>query len=193
MHDITQLIASILWNRSWFSCTRVNVYVMHYCSNQLLCQEGCMLVLAIHFLSSTIEILNKWLWFTQTAEKNSTCLEDLFLHWKQTYKHLEQENSLAWVLPSYREFSRQLLTGFWWHILRYVNKAFQYTLCSIYRGLWGWWLSGCHQHWKLKLRCSAVADLGGCKCTPLWRLVMYFCIHNCTIPSNDYAAVACQQ
>ena len=25
----------------------------------------------------------------------------------------------------------------------------------------------------------------------LWRLVMYFCIHNCTSPSNDYAAVAC--
>ena len=32
---------------------------------------------------------------------------------------------------------------------------------------------------------------GGCKCTPLWRLVMYFCVHNCTSPSNDYAAVAC--
>ena len=26
------------------------------------------------------------------------------------------------------------------------------------------------------------------KCTPLWRLVMYFCVHNCTSPSNDYAA-----
>jgi len=25
---------------------------------------------------------------------------------------------------------------------------------------------------------------------PLWRLVMYFCVHNCTSPSNDYAAVA---
>jgi len=25
----------------------------------------------------------------------------------------------------------------------------------------------------------------------LWWLVMYFCIHNCTSPSNDYAAVAC--
>ena len=31
----------------------------------------------------------------------------------------------------------------------------------------------------------------GCKCTPLWWLVMYFFIHNCTSPSNDYAAVAC--
>ena len=31
----------------------------------------------------------------------------------------------------------------------------------------------------------------GCKCTPLWRLVMYFCVHNCTSPSYDYAAVAC--
>ena len=25
----------------------------------------------------------------------------------------------------------------------------------------------------------------------LWWLVMYFCIHNCTSPSKDYAAVAC--
>jgi len=34
---------------------------------------------------------------------------------------------------------------------------------------------------------------GGGKCTPHWRLVMYFCLHNCTSPSwsNDYAAVAC--
>ena len=24
----------------------------------------------------------------------------------------------------------------------------------------------------------------GCKCTPLWRLVVYFCVHNCTSPSN---------
>ena len=31
----------------------------------------------------------------------------------------------------------------------------------------------------------------GHKCTPLWRLVMYFCVHNCTSPSNDHAAVAC--
>ena len=31
----------------------------------------------------------------------------------------------------------------------------------------------------------------GCKCTPLWQLVMYFSLHNCTSPSNDYAAVAC--
>jgi len=37
----------------------------------------------------------------------------------------------------------------------------------------------------------SVADLGGYKCTPLWWLVIYFCLHNCTSPSNDYAAVAC--
>ena len=24
-----------------------------------------------------------------------------------------------------------------------------------------------------------------------WELVMYFCVHNCTSPSNDYAAVGC--
>ena len=26
---------------------------------------------------------------------------------------------------------------------------------------------------------------------PLWRLVIYFCIHNCMSPSNDYVAVVC--
>ena len=31
----------------------------------------------------------------------------------------------------------------------------------------------------------------GCKCTPLWQLVMYFCINKCTSPSNDYTAVEC--
>ena len=31
----------------------------------------------------------------------------------------------------------------------------------------------------------------GGKCTPLWRRVMYFCVHNCTSPSNDNAGVAC--
>ena len=32
---------------------------------------------------------------------------------------------------------------------------------------------------------------GGYKCTPLWQLVIYFCVHNCMSPSNEYAAVAC--
>jgi len=39
-----------------------------------------------------------------------------------------------------------------------------------------------------------VADLGWVRevqMHPLWRLIMYFFIHNCTSPSNDYAAVAC--
>ena len=39
-----------------------------------------------------------------------------------------------------------------------------------------------------------MADLRGvrgCKCTPLWRLVMYFCVHIWASPSNDYTAVAC--
>ena len=38
-----------------------------------------------------------------------------------------------------------------------------------------------------------VADLRGvkCKCTPLWQLVIYFCIHICISPSNDYTVVAC--
>ena len=34
-------------------------------------------------------------------------------------------------------------------------------------------------------------EVRGCKCTSLWRLVMYFCVHTCTSPSNDYTAVAC--
>ena len=32
---------------------------------------------------------------------------------------------------------------------------------------------------------------GGANAPPLWRLVMYFCLHNCTSPSNDYAGMAC--
>jgi len=36
----------------------------------------------------------------------------------------------------------------------------------------------------------SVADLGGAN-ELSWQLVMYFCTHNCTSPSNDYAAVAC--
>jgi len=34
----------------------------------------------------------------------------------------------------------------------------------------------------------------GTQMHPLWRLVMYFCVHtcNCTSPSNDYAAEACR-
>ena len=35
----------------------------------------------------------------------------------------------------------------------------------------------------------AVADSGGAN--PLRRLVMYFCVNNCTSPSNDYTAVEC--
>ena len=51
--------------------------------------------------------------------------------------------------------------------------------------------------WWLNWHTVTVADLGrgggggGASATPLWQLVMYFCDHNCTSPSNDYAAVAC--
>ena len=31
---------------------------------------------------------------------------------------------------------------------------------------------------------------GGANAPPLWRLVMYFCVHICTSQSNDYTAVA---
>ena len=31
----------------------------------------------------------------------------------------------------------------------------------------------------------------GCKCIPLWRLVMYFCVHIAMSTSNDYTAVVC--
>ena len=40
----------------------------------------------------------------------------------------------------------------------------------------------------------SVVDLGGVRGVqmhPLWQLVMYFCVHNFTSTSNDYAAVAC--
>ena len=43
----------------------------------------------------------------------------------------------------------------------------------------------------LNIHTYTVADLGRGKGTPLWRLVMYFCVNNCTSPSNDYTAVAC--
>ena len=43
----------------------------------------------------------------------------------------------------------------------------------------------------LRVKFSGGFRGGGCKCTPLWWLVVYFCIHNCTSPSNGYAAVAC--
>ena len=49
-------------------------------------------------------------------------------------------------------------------------------------------------HGSPSLYLTPVADLGGvrgCKCTPLWRLVMYFCVRNYTSPSNDYTAVVC--
>ena len=32
---------------------------------------------------------------------------------------------------------------------------------------------------------------GGANAPPFWGLVMYFCVHICTSPSNDYTAVAC--
>ena len=46
-------------------------------------------------------------------------------------------------------------------------------------------------HSRHEIVINPVADLGGANAPPLWRLVMYFCVHNCTSPSNDYAAVAC--
>jgi len=41
---------------------------------------------------------------------------------------------------------------------------------------------------------TSVADLGGVRGVqmhPPLAVVMYFCVHNCTSSSNDYAAVAC--
>jgi len=32
---------------------------------------------------------------------------------------------------------------------------------------------------------------GGANAPPLWRRVMYFCVHNCTSRWNDCAEVAC--
>ena len=44
------------------------------------------------------------------------------------------------------------------------------------------------------LRFTAVADLGGVRGVqmhPPFAAINVFCVHNCTSPSNDYAAVAC--
>ena len=49
-----------------------------------------------------------------------------------------------------------------------------------------------NDHLNCLLGSISVADLRGvrgCKCTHLWRLVMYFCVHICTSPS--YTAVTC--
>ena len=49
---------------------------------------------------------------------------------------------------------------------------------------------------SVEVKCTCVSSggfrggKGGCKCTPLWQLVMYFCVRTCTSPSNDYTAVA---
>jgi len=43
--------------------------------------------------------------------------------------------------------------------------------------------------YKSPLTSFSVADLGGLGGANA-PLVMYFCVHNCTSPSNDYAAVA---
>ena len=78
-------------------------------------------------------------------------------------QHLEWENHSAWVLSWQREFAGRPLTEFWRHILsgcQVCDWGIQYHLCSIYRGLWGWWLSGCRsslaERWWLKPEVSWV-------------------------------------
>ena len=45
----------------------------------------------------------------------------------------------------------------WWYVLsgcQVYNQGIQYHVCSTYRGLWVWWLSGCRSsvtdHWQVK-------------------------------------------
>ena len=48
--------------------------------------------------------------------------------------------------------------------------------------------------WSTTAHSSAVADLGGVRGVqmhPPLAASNVFCVHNCTSPSNDYAAVAC--
>ena len=59
-------------------------------------------------------------------------------------------------------------------------------------------LNGCHQSTQMNIDMRIVFVVAknsgrfkGCKCTPLWWLVINFCVHICTSPSNDYTAVAC--
>ena len=46
-----------------------------------------------------------------------------------------------------------------------------------------------YMHLNLFTPAKCSGRFKGCKCTPLWQVVMY--VHICTSPSNDYAAVAC--
>ena len=50
-------------------------------------------------------------------------------------------------------------------------------------------LSNCSCH-KLAISVDIGKCEGGDSSGGFWRLVVYFCLHNCTSPSNDYAAVA---
>ena len=89
-----------------------------------------------------------------------------------------------------RTFNTHVLSGWGFLFVGYYAKSWSH--CS-------YWKHGLHDYrgalWWYTPPPSpeAVADVGGGggKCNPLWWLVMYFCVHNCTNPSNGYAAVAC--
>ena len=78
--------------------------------------------------------------------------------------HLEWENHSEWVLSQWREFTRQPLTEFWWHILsgcQVCDWGIYSTTCAIHRDNFGGrWLSGCHSSvakpWRLKPEVSWV-------------------------------------
>ena len=72
--------------------------------------------------------------------------------------------------------------GVWPHMLSLTRRlAESLSACSL-----SW-----HSHALQWPKCVLSGGFRECKCTPLWQLVMYFSVHNCTSSSNDYAAVAC--
>ena len=93
--------------------------------------------------------------------------------------------------------------SYWVHEAPWLVHQVGKVVCN--RGVWPPMLSltrrlaeslsacslSCHSHALQWPKCVLSGGFRGCKCTPLWRLVMYFSIHNWTSPSNDYAAVAC--
>ena len=57
-----------------------------------------------------------------------------------------------------------------------------------------WCLSNLKVYMSIEAKATSVADLGGVRGVqmhPPLAASNVFCVHNCTSPSNDYAAVAC--
>ena len=96
----------------------------------------------------------------------------------------------------FRQVSRSITSGLMTGYI-YICLGAQFVMSA-----WRVWLSGCFSWHKLDpmfpnggTHCMRVLHSGGFREVqmhpPLWWLIMYFCVHNCTSPSNDHAAMAC--